>query len=247
MSKNKKSNLIIIPILLATSIAIVFSGCAKKQAKELVVKKHQEQKTNNNQEQQKTIISTTTSPNISTSTEQITPSTKTDCQDELNTSCWNTYRNEKLGIEFRYPKQWQFAGNQLHSFATPFKEYGVSFEYGVFENPDISSPKEWVDKRDFFQQSQLKEKNLYIAYGINGEPQNITTKDGVKLLNYKGRASGGGAFETAIIPFNDKMIVITYSLTINPLININEQLTKTSNIFNKLLRFFKIIKMKNDK
>ncbi|MFA5075890.1 MAG: hypothetical protein WC480_00505 [Patescibacteria group bacterium] len=34
---------------------------------------------------------------------QIIPPTKTDCADELDTECWNTYRNTKLGITFKFP------------------------------------------------------------------------------------------------------------------------------------------------
>ncbi|MFA5358268.1 MAG: hypothetical protein WC310_00400 [Patescibacteria group bacterium] len=35
---------------------------------------------------------------------EIIPPEKTDCTDELDTACWNIYRNNEYGFEFRYPK-----------------------------------------------------------------------------------------------------------------------------------------------
>jgi len=153
---------------------------------------------------------------------------------------WQTYRNKKYGIKFEYPKKWRFLGEKLDSFTTSFGRIGVNLEYGIFENTENKSPKEWVDERDFFKLKQFEDKDVYVAYGFTDKIQNIKINSNIELINYKGGASGGGVFETAIIPFQNKIIVITYSLTIDFSGNAKEQKNRASNNFNKLLKSYSI-------
>jgi hypothetical protein len=93
MSKNNKSNLIIIPILLATSIAIVFSGCIHKQPT-------QQKNINKYQQQENQDIATTSPQN--TEADTTTNTTK----NKINTGNWKVYRNKEYGFEIKYPKRW---------------------------------------------------------------------------------------------------------------------------------------------
>ncbi len=135
MCKSKKFNLIV--FILTVAIITVFSGCVQKQKKEPIIKKnHQEQKINNNdnQKQQKIIAST--------SVEQIIPPVKIDCQDELDVSCWNTYRNEECGYQIKYPGNWQvkFADNQQ----TPRQVHFISHTKFNFINKEKMNDAEVI-------------------------------------------------------------------------------------------------------
>ena len=42
-----------------------------------------------------------------TTSGEIIPTEKTDCVDELDTACWNTYVNKEYGFSFKYPEGWE--------------------------------------------------------------------------------------------------------------------------------------------
>jgi len=106
--KNFKSTISLIIIVVAL---IVFSGCVKKQRvndKEQKIIKEENRESNKDLEKEsngeekslqekKNKVATTTSDEI------IEPERK-NCEDEMDTISWLIYRNDKYGIEFKYPK-----------------------------------------------------------------------------------------------------------------------------------------------
>ena len=49
---------------------------------------------------------------------------KTDCTDELDTECWNTYINRKIGYELKYPHRgWRFYDDQVNKFGVFLTEW----------------------------------------------------------------------------------------------------------------------------
>src|SRR3989339_1177263 len=48
-----------------------------------------------------------------TTSGEIIPTEKTDCTDELDTACWNTYVNEECGFSFKYPVGWTIVRNEI--------------------------------------------------------------------------------------------------------------------------------------
>jgi len=54
-----------------------------------------------------TSVENTNQPtNQPTASGTVTPPTKTDCTDELDTTCWNTYTNKEYGFSFKFPNNW---------------------------------------------------------------------------------------------------------------------------------------------
>jgi len=52
-------------------------------------------------------INTNQPTNQPTASGTVTPPTKTDCTDELDTTCWSTYVNEEFGFSFKFPWGWE--------------------------------------------------------------------------------------------------------------------------------------------
>lgn len=52
---------------------------------------------------------TNTIPTEPTISGTVIPPTNTDCTDELDTTCWNTYVNEEYGFSVSYPAKWVFS------------------------------------------------------------------------------------------------------------------------------------------
>lgn len=130
----------------------------------------------------------------------------------IDTSDWQTYMNEEYGFEVKYPKTWTIVEN-LDSFIPVFdaENQNIKLGFGIFNNQDMLTLDDWVEKEDFFELKQYEDPESYIAHGLTGQPETLKIND-FEAIIYSGGASGGGKFETTLISKDDKVIVIAYSL-----------------------------------
>ncbi|MBI5466112.1 MAG: hypothetical protein HY974_02375, partial [Candidatus Kerfeldbacteria bacterium] len=124
---------------------------------------------------------------------EIIPPTRTDCADELDTECWNTYRNTEYGFEFKYPGGWgaeKSTNNQrkiyINSDTLKENEWGIineGLQLGVLisqnnsQDTDIS-----IDKFDFgMQVGPLKETKDVV---INSKTAKVFVFEGLNFLAF---------------------------------------------------------------
>jgi hypothetical protein len=66
---------------------------------------------------------------------------------EIDTSDWKTYKDEKLGVSFKYPKEWS-----LEKCVSYIKGgFGLNAEKSAFSNPSCNFWIDFVDKNSFYK------------------------------------------------------------------------------------------------
>src|SRR3989339_1485151 len=105
-----------------------------------------------------------------TTSGEIISTEKTDCTDELDTACWNTYINKEYGFSFKYPEGWEvddvsFGANKI----------------ALFLPRKLTPP-------------QIKVTDVLITIDINNSHLLLEDfyKDGVEGINYFNDALGEG-------------------------------------------------------
>lgn len=105
---------------------------------------------------------TTTPPPVERSISgTVIPPTKTDCADELDTTCWNTYVNEEHGFELKLAKIFEIDNRQESTFLV----YGRNdYYFSIFnvENLNVKDGISRLEARDI-----LGYENVYAIENIN--------------------------------------------------------------------------------
>ncbi len=193
---NKK----VLSLILLLAVIAVVSGCAKKP-----VETKTTQKSNDNKQVE---TSTTTSNKLQE--EIVTRETEVITSD-IDTSDWQTYKDEELGFEFKYPKNW----NLIETKKGEPQIDPLNSEFAVFVRDERGYMKFFV-VIDSIKDEHIKDVSLYYENNILGSSMNdFTVKELMvnsnKLKQYDNRIS------RINIPFlaNDSILVFSWNGTLN--------------------------------
>ena len=116
---------------------------------------------------------------------QIIPAEKTDCEDELDVSCWNTYVDDYYNFTIKYPKEWRarkmigrYDSKYYEVHITPLHiedEYYAPLLVFVHEDINFNSIREWwknkypldLDQLEFFENRNFVNSTEGIRFKSN--------------------------------------------------------------------------------
>lgn len=139
---NKKDNLVIFVLALLIMSLAVFVVVQKINDKN--VNKNQNininKITNNNINQNINVNTNSNNTTEKVNYYEIIKAERTDCKDDLDTSCWQTFKNKKYGFEFMVPEDWEI-DDQKKSYAVIVKRksqkfYLIRINLGIIENKE---------------------------------------------------------------------------------------------------------------
>ena len=88
---------------------------------------------------------------------------------DIDTSNWKTYRNEELGFELKYPREWEYRGN--------------GYQYYQFSPAPVATPSNDVGFFIYKKNMNIENKNVSDLYVIKKLIQMLETKIKPKVLN----------------------------------------------------------------
>jgi len=134
---------------------------------------------------------------------QVIPPTKTDCTDELDTTCWNTYTNKEYRFSFKFPiVVVQIFPNEVFEGGTkgiPSFRFNQSghFSVGIYSNTEKLTPEQWLN--DQYYDYSGKWPGTFQDFILKNISVTKATLDGECLT------------EKIIIPDNQKQLFYTFN------------------------------------
>jgi|GEM_PF-1953375 len=151
-----------------------------------------------------TTNATTQTPETTTSG-QVIPPTKTDCTDELDTECWNTYINTEYGFSFKFPKEWLVIRNE------------ISGQYKNFLNLDLDTGMKAIKQDGALKMSLAVRRSLGDNTGNDYYEQAIqnTKDDSFKMTMDNGKIAvfeASSAYDWWVIKIDQNIFDFHYDL-----------------------------------
>ena len=223
---------------LALFLILGISGCGQKPATNTNTNDNSKQNVNQNKN-----LPITNHEQVATAQSTIIPPEKTDCEDEMDVECWNTYRNEEWGFEVSFPEKFylydcsKLSSTNIVKLSDKKEDdcYEKNLRIGIYHSreKDIEKKEEFEEySKKSFKIGEIAVEQMISTQEIRGgEGEKIEAEPKVKIIE-------------TFVPHENEFINISYFELIDikkdvpGILKIEQDYT---GVYNQLINSFKFL------